>query len=77
MKVVVLEDSVPDEVARAARLVREIDPAIRLVLQPVTPVSDATVEPTGGTLATLRRRCIDEGIEPLVIPQLHKLAGWL
>ena len=77
VKIVILEDSDPDEVARAARLVRETDPAIRLVLQPVTPVSDATVEPSGRTLATLRQRCLDEGIEPLVIPQLHKLAGWL
>jgi len=77
VKIVVLEDSDPDEVARAARLVRETDPAIRLVLQPVTPVSAATVEPSGRTLSTMRSRCLDEGIDPLVIPQLHKLAGWL
>ncbi len=77
VKVVILEDSDPDEVARAARLVRETDPAIWLVLQPVTAVSDATVEPSGRTLAIMRQRCLDEGIEPLVIPQLHKLAGWL
>ncbi|HEY3225979.1 MAG TPA: 7-carboxy-7-deazaguanine synthase QueE [Planctomycetota bacterium] len=77
VKIVVLEDSDPAEVARAARLVRETDPAIRVVLQPVTPVSKATVEPSGRTLAMLRTRCLDEGIEPLVIPQLHKLAGWL
>jgi len=77
VKIVILEDSDPDEVARAARLVRETDPAIRLVLQPVTPVSAATVEPSGRTLATMRARCLDEGVEPLVIPQLHKLAGWL
>lgn len=76
VKIVILDDSDPGEVARAARLVRETDPAIRLVLQPVTPVSDATVEPSGRTLATLRQRCLDEGIVPLVIPQLHKLAGW-
>ena len=77
VKIVILDDSDPDEVARAARLVRETDPAIRLVLQPVTPVSGATVEPSGRTLAALRARCLDQGIDPLVIPQLHKLAGWL
>jgi 7-carboxy-7-deazaguanine synthase len=77
VKIVVLDDSDPEEVATAARLVREVDPAFRLVLQPVTPVSAATVEPTGGRLADFRRRCVDEGLEPLVIPQLHKLAGWL
>jgi organic radical activating enzyme len=77
VKIVVMEDSDPDEVARAARLVRETDPAIRVVLQPVTPVSAATVEPSGRTLIAMRRRCLEEGVEPLVIPQLHKLAGWL
>jgi 7-carboxy-7-deazaguanine synthase len=77
VKIVILEDSDPDEVARAARLVRETDPAIRVVLQPVTPVSSLTVEPSGRTLATMRARCLEEGVEPLVIPQLHKLAGWL
>jgi organic radical activating enzyme len=76
VKVVLLEDSDPDEVARAARLIREVDPAIRMVLQPVTPVSDSTIEPSGRTLSMMRGRCIDEGVEPLVIPQLHKLAGW-
>jgi organic radical activating enzyme len=77
VKIVVMEDSDPEEVARAARLVRSVDPAMKVVLQPVTPVSEATVEPSGHTLATLRSRCLDEGVEPLVIPQLHKLAGWL
>jgi len=77
VKIVILEDSDTDEVARAARLVREVDPAIQLVLQPVTPVSDSTIEPSGRTLASMRARCLEEGVEPLVIPQLHKLAGWL
>lgn len=77
VKIVILEDSDPEEVARAARLVRDTDPRIRVILQPVTPVSVATAEPSGKTLATMRRRCLDEGVEPLVIPQLHKLAGWL
>jgi len=77
VKIVVLEDSDPAEVARAARLVRETDPAIRVVLQPVTPVSESTVAPSGRALARFRESCFSEGIEPLVIPQLHKLAGWL
>ncbi|HKS16262.1 MAG TPA: 7-carboxy-7-deazaguanine synthase QueE [Planctomycetota bacterium] len=77
VKIVILEDSDPEEVARAARLVRDTDPKIRVILQPVTPVSDATVAPTGRTIAAMRAKCLDQGIEPLVIPQLHKLAGWL
>lgn len=77
VKIVILQDSDPAEVARAARLVRQTDPAIRVVLQPVTPVSSHTIEPSGRTLATMRARCLEEGVEPLVIPQLHKLAGWL
>jgi pyruvate-formate lyase-activating enzyme len=77
VKIVILEDSDPEEVAQAARLVCETDPGIKVILQPVTPVSDATVEPSGRTLAAMRQRCLEEGVEPLVIPQLHKLAGWL
>jgi 7-carboxy-7-deazaguanine synthase len=77
VKIVVLEDSDPDEVARAARLIREVDPAIRLVLQPVTPVNESTIEPSGRTVSTMREACRREGVEPMVIPQLHKLAGWL
>lgn len=76
-KIVVLEDSDPAEVARAARLVRMADPAFRIVLQPVTPTSDASAPPSGTTLARLRAACEAEGVEPLVLPQLHKLAGWL
>ena len=76
VKIVVLDDSDPEEVARAARLVREVDSSIRVILQPVTPVSAATTEPSGRTIAAMRAKCRDEGIEPLVIPQLHKLAGW-
>lgn len=76
-KIVVLEDSDPAEVGRAARLVRAADPSFRLVLQPVTPVSEATRSPSGAALARLRAACESEGVEPLVLPQLHKIAGWL
>ncbi|MBI4563949.1 MAG: 7-carboxy-7-deazaguanine synthase QueE [Planctomycetes bacterium] len=76
VKIVLLDDSDPEEVARAAALVRSVDPRMRIVLQPVTPVSEGILPPGGRTVAAARRACEAAGVEPLVLPQLHKLAGW-
>ncbi len=76
-KIVVMDDSDPAEVRRAARLVRQADPSFLVVLQPVTPVSEATRPPSGSAIAAFRRACLEEGADPVVLPQLHKLAGWL
>src|SRR5262245_14776126 len=70
VKIVVMQDSREDEVARAARLV---PPEMTLILQLATPVNASTSPPDGATLARLRRAC---GREVSVMPQLHVLAGW-
>jgi len=70
VKIVVMQDSREDELARAAALV---PPEMPLILQLATPVNPATVPPDGATLARLRRAC---GREVSVMPQLHVLAGW-
>jgi len=70
VKIVVMQDSREDEVARAARLV---PPEMALILQLATPVNPSTVPPDGAAIARLRRAC---GRDVSVMPQLHVLAGW-
>jgi organic radical activating enzyme len=70
VKIVVMQDSREDEIARAAALVPAEMP---LILQLATPVNASTRPPDGETLARLRRAC---GREASVMPQLHVLAGW-
>jgi organic radical activating enzyme len=70
VKVVVLRDTTPEDVAWAARLV---PPEMPLILQLATPVNDRTAPPDGELLARLRRAA---GREVAVMPQLHVLAGW-
>jgi organic radical activating enzyme len=70
VKIVVMEDSRPDEVARACAIV---PPDFAVVLQLATPVNPRTAPPGGAALARLRAAA---GREVAVLPQLHVLAGW-
>lgn len=70
VKIVVMQDSREDEIARAARIVPREMP---LVLQIATPVGPSVRPPDGERLARFRAAC---GREVLVLPQLHVLAGW-
>jgi len=74
VKIVAMEDSREDEVARAAALAKEA--GLPVILQPVTPVSEATPALSGARLARLRRAAEASGAETAVIPQLHRIAGW-
>jgi organic radical activating enzyme len=70
VKIVVMEDTRPDEVARACAIVPAEFPVI---LQPATPVNAKTAPPGGEALARLRAAA---GRDVSVVPQLHVLAGW-
>lgn len=70
VKIVVLEDTLEEEVAQAVRIV---PPEMPVVLQIATPVNARTVPPGGEKLARLRAAA---GREVLVLPQFHVLAGW-
>jgi organic radical activating enzyme len=70
VKIVVMQDSKPEEVALACAVVPATMPVI---LQPATPVNDRTLAPDGALLAQLRRAA---GRDVIVMPQLHPLAGW-
>ena len=70
VKIVVTQDSPPDEVAQACRI---IPAEMAVVLQVATPVNPATIPPDGAALARLRGAA---GRPVLILPQLHVLAGW-
>ncbi len=70
VKIVVVQDSAPEELARACALV---PPSMAVILQPATPVNERTIAPSGVTLARLRAAAARD---VLVLPQLHPLAGW-
>jgi organic radical activating enzyme len=70
VKIVVLRESLEEEVARAVGLV---PPGMTVVLQLATPVNDRTRPPDGPGLARLRSAADREVV---VLPQLHVLAGW-
>lgn len=70
VKIVVLADSRPDELAKACSIV---PPEFPVVLQLATPVNPKTAPPSGELLARLRAAA---GREVAVMPQLHVLAGW-
>lgn len=70
VKIVAMEDTRPDEVARACAIV---PPEFPVVLQLATPVNPRTAPPGGAALARLRAAA---GREVAVLPQLHVLAGW-
>lgn len=75
-KIVVMEQSpTEEEVSRACRILARAG-RVGLVFTPVTPVNPACATPTGARLGRLRRAALAEGIEPIVVPQLHRIAGW-
>ncbi|HLG42585.1 MAG TPA: hypothetical protein VI643_04400, partial [Planctomycetota bacterium] len=75
VKIVVMADTpTPEEVERAADLVRRVDPAIPIVFTPVTEVNAQSRAPSAERLAELRDRV--QGLTLHVIPQLHPLVGW-
>jgi 7-carboxy-7-deazaguanine synthase len=70
VKIVVMQDTKPEDLEWAARV---IPAEIPVILQLATPVNPQTRPPEGETLARLRRAF---GREAPVLPQLHVLAGW-
>jgi len=76
VKMVVARDTRPEEVARAARLIRSRHAAIPIVLQPVSRVGPATPRPpSSGMLLRLQEAASRFGGDVLAIPQMHKLMG--
>jgi len=76
-KAVITADTREEEIERAARLIASTNPNLPLILQPVTPtrpeISAPSLDQTLDLQAIARRHLPTVR----VIPQVHKLAGWL
>jgi organic radical activating enzyme len=77
VKMPVDEDTLPDEVARGARLVSEVDPRVPLFLTPLTQPSGRTLTISTATLERLHAVASGAHGDVRVLPQLHKVLGIL
>ena len=78
VKIVVMKNSPTlQEVERSAQIIAKINKSIPLILMPVTPVNEESVPPDFETLENYRRTALKSGIDVHIIPQIHKMAGWL
>ncbi|MDO3379998.1 7-carboxy-7-deazaguanine synthase QueE [Geoalkalibacter halelectricus] len=75
VKVVVGEETPPEEVVRAARLVQETAPEAVLVLQPLT--REGRMGISARTLLDLQRQASAVHADLRIIPQTHRFAGLL
>ncbi len=77
VKLVVTQETRPEEVAAAAREIAAVDPAIPLVLQPVTPFARVRTSPGPSELLPLLATA-NEWLEDVrLIPQTHRAYGAL
>jgi organic radical activating enzyme len=75
VKLVITDDTPETEIARAARLIKSVDPGIPMILQPVTRGVDGPEPPNPSKVLEaqeLAARVLDD---VRVIPQVHKLIG--
>lgn len=72
LKAIVTRDTSEDDLREVVRLIRDINPALVLVLQPNSMEDQA---PLQSKLQYFKEYCINEGIATCVIPQMHKLLG--
>jgi len=78
VKVVVTGRTTDNEIRQAAALIKDINPAIPLVLQPVTPVAGNTVvAPDAKRVLDIQNLALDYLQHVRVIPQTHKYLGQL
>jgi organic radical activating enzyme len=75
VKVLIDEDTDPEEIARAVRLVAEIDRDIPVFLQPITNPVDGRLCLRPQTLERFYRHVAGLGVEIRVVPQVHKTLG--
>ena len=73
-KIVVSGERSPDELAGLLDEVERCAPALRVFLQPVTPVGGSTA-PKPETLALLVEMARDRDLDVRVVPQVHRVLG--
>ena len=77
VKAVITADTSEDEIERAARLIASTNPNLPLLLQPVTPTRTDLSAPSLRRTLHLQAIALRHLSTVRVIPQVHKLAGWL
>jgi len=77
VKVVVTPASRDEELDEMARRVASVDPAVTVVIQPVTPFGSARTTPGARQLLTWTARLQAELRDVRLIPQTHKVLGAL
>lgn len=75
VKMPVDDGTAPDEVARGARLVAEVDPRVPLYLTPLTPAQGTTLQIGMAGLEQLHALASRHHPDVRVLPQLHKVLG--
>ena len=75
VKVVVTADVQESEVRQAVDLVASVDPAIPVVLQPVTPWGTVREGPSWSQLSAWSRETGEKLADVRVLPQVHRILG--
>jgi len=76
-KAVVTADCEPDEVETAARVILGIDAEMPLILQPVTPLTPGIRAPSAKQMLDLQAIAKQHLPNVRIIPQTHRVGGWL
>ncbi|MBU2102616.1 MAG: 7-carboxy-7-deazaguanine synthase QueE [Candidatus Omnitrophota bacterium] len=71
VKAVITENTNAVDMAQAIAIIREVAPAVSLVLQPQNPFEDVL----GAKLDSFKKMCQDAGVNVKIITQLHKKLG--
>lgn len=77
VKLVITEHTSNDDIQQTALLIRDINPAIPLVLQPVTANDNRILPPNAKRVLDIQSMILDFLINVRVIPQTHKILGQL
>lgn len=75
VKAVVTGRTKTEEIKKTARIIKEIDPRIPLVIQPVTPANRMTKKITLGRLLEFQALAKTILNDVRVVPQMHKILG--
>lgn len=75
VKLVLSQQSTADEIDTSLALIRDIDPEILLILQPVTPYGSVRHSPTPEQMLNWQSRAKQALKRVRVIPQTHKMMG--
>lgn len=74
VKIIITEKTGMSDIFKAKDVIKQVDPKIRVVLQPVDPI-DNIREPSRNYIGDMRRRLSNELFNVKIVPQFHKAAG--